>query len=58
MEASERNCRKLEASVEFMEVFTTSMEAPTTSMEGSITKIYIIYMKKIFLRFVKLGEMV
>ena len=57
MEASERNCRKLEASVEFMEVFTTSMEAPT-SMEGSITKIYIIYMKKIFLRFVKLGEMV
>ena len=36
VEVSGRNCRKLELSVESMEIFTTSMEAPTTSMEGSI----------------------
>ena len=36
VKASGRNYRKLELSVESMEIFTTSMEAPTTSMEGSI----------------------
>ena len=36
MEARGRNYRKLEVSVEFMEVFTTSMDAPTTSTERSI----------------------
>ena len=44
VEASGRDCRKLEASVESMEVFTASMEAPTTSMEGSIN----LYEKNMF----------
>ena len=36
VEVSGRNCRKLELSVESMEIFTTSMEAPTIPVEGSI----------------------
>ena len=36
VEASEMIYRKLEVSVECIEVFTTSMESPTTSVEGSI----------------------
>ena len=36
VEESGRNYRKVQVSVESMDVFTTSMEAPTTSMEGSI----------------------
>ena len=36
VEASEMIYRKLEVSVECIEVFTTSMEAPTIPVEGSI----------------------
>ena len=36
VEASGRNYRKVEVSVESMEILTTSVEAPTASMEGSI----------------------
>ena len=58
-EASGRNYRKLEVSVESMEVFTTLMEAPTTSMEGSINlREKNIFVKKIILRFVELAKIV
>ena len=57
VEASGRDCRKLEASVESMEVFTASMEAPTTSMEGSINLHEKLQsMKKKILRLVKLAK--
>ena len=47
VEASGRNYRKLDVSVESMDVFTTSVEAPTTSMEGSINMHdYFLCMKK------------
>ena len=60
VEASGRNYyRKLEVSVESMEVFTTLMEAPTTSMEGSINlREKNIFVKKIILRFVELAKIV
>ena len=45
MEASGRSYRKLEVSVESMEVFITSREAPSTSMEGPIN-LHNILMKK------------
>ena len=41
VEASGRNYRNLQVSLESMEVFTTSMEAPTTSMEGSVRRIVV-----------------
>ena len=59
MEVGGRNYRKLEVSVESMEVFTTLMEAPTTSMEGSINlREKNIFVKKIILRFVELAKIV
>ena len=60
VEASGRNHRKLEFSIESMEVFTNSIEAPTTSMEGSINlhEKKSVFMKKIISRFVTLAKMV
>ena len=58
VEASGRNYRKLEVSVESMGVFTTSMQAPTTPMEGSINLHAKNISMKIFLGFVKLAKIV
>ena len=60
VEASGKNYRKLEVSIESMEVFTNSIEASTASMEGSINlhEKKNIFMKKIISGFVKLAKIV